>query len=827
MTALRSGRLRVRARVRGTVQGVGFRPFVYRLAHEESLGGYVLNDQHGVLLEVEGSVERIERFMARLVGELPPLATVDEITAETLPTAGDADFRIAASSARGTPDALVTVDSATCADCLRELFDPADRRYRYPFTNCTNCGPRFTIVRGVPYDRPLTTMAGFSMCEACRGEYEDPADRRFHAQPNACPVCGPRVSLLAASDRRDLGGGEDPLRRAARRLAEGAILAVKGLGGYHLACDARDAGAVAALRARKHREDKPFALMVRDVEAARGLCALGPAEERLLLAPARPIVLAPRRFEANVADAVAPGAPELGCMLAYTPLHHLLLAELAEASGREPVLVMTSGNVSDEPIAYRDPDALERLAPIADAFLVHDRPIQTRTDDSVVRVVAGAAGPDSARLAVLRRARGYVPARLGLPIACGRPLLACGAEQKNTFCVAKDSHAWVSHHIGDLEHEATLRAFREGIEHFERLFAVAPEVVAYDLHPGYLSTSYALERDGAAHVGIQHHHAHLAACLAEHGVDAPALGLIFDGTGYGTDGTVWGGELLVGDLREFERVGSLRPVRMPGGTAAIRQPWRMAYAWAAATGGDDAGETNEASGTSAGETGAGGTRAGETGAGGSGAGIPPIPVHLRGRVDETRWRAMAGVTASDAVSPVTTSMGRLFDAVGALCGVRAEISYEGQAAVELEALAAMGGRVGAPAYELELAIAGDSLVLDPRSLLRAVIADLDAGAAPADVAAGFHGAVARGAVAAACRVASERGLGTVVLSGGVFQNRRLLEGTAAALTRAGLRVLVPERLPVNDGGISYGQAAIAAAVTASPSAVTANPSGVP
>ncbi len=588
----------------------------------------------------------------------------------------------------------------------------------------------------------------------------------------------------------------------------------------------RNAAAVAALRARKHREDKPFALMVRGVDAARGLCVLGPAEERLLLEPARPIVLAPRRLEADVAEAVAPGSPELGCMLAYTPLHHLLLGDLAEVSGCEPALVMTSGNVSDEPIAYRDPDALERLASIADAFLVHDRPIQTRTDDSVVRVVAGAAGSDSARLAILRRSRGYVPARLGLPIACGRPLLACGAEQKNTFCVAKASRAWVSHHIGDLEHEATLRAFREGIEHFERLFAVVPEVVAHDLHPGYLSTGYALERDGVQHIGVQHHHAHLAACLAEHGVSAPALGMIFDGTGYGTDGTVWGGELLVGDLRGFERVGSLRAVRMPGGTAAIRQPWRMAYAWAAAAGeavtaGAVAGGAVTAGavagGAVAGGAVAGGAVAGGAVAGGAvvGAEPPPIPVHLRGRVDDARWRAMAGVAGSAAVSPVTTSMGRLFDAVGALCGVRAEISYEGQAAVELEALAATAGERSRAAYELEVSVDGDGVRLDPRSLLRAAIADLDAGVAPADVAAGFHRALAAGACAAACHVASSRGLGTVVLSGGVFQNRRLLESTAAALARAGLRVLVPERLPVNDGGISYGQAAVAAASAAS------------
>ncbi len=780
VTALRGGRTRIRARVRGTVQGVGFRPFVYRLAHEEALGGYVLNDQHGVLLEVEGSGARIGRFMARLVDQLPPLASIDEITAETLPTAGENDFRIAVSSAGGTPDALVTADSATCADCLAELFDPADRRHRYPFTNCTNCGPRFTIVRGVPYDRPLTTMAAFAMCDACRREYDDPADRRFHAQPNACPACGPHLSLLAADDRRDLAGEEDPVRAAARLLADGAILAVKGLGGYHLACDATNAEAVSSLRGRKHREEKPLALMIRSVEAARGLCALGLDEERLLSESACPIVLAPRRAEVRVdghtpADAVAPGAPELGCMLPYTPLHHLLLSDVCDVTGREPVFVMTSGNVSDEPIAYRDPDALERLATIADAFLVHDRPIQTRTDDSVVRVTRDAGGMPHP--AMLRRSRGYVPARLALPIACPRPVLACGAEQKNTFCVAKGSRAWVSHHIGDLEHAATLRAFQEGIGHFEQLFAVTPELVAYDLHPGYLSTSYALERDGVAQVGIQHHHAHLAACLAENGLVEPAVGVIFDGTGYGTDGTVWGGELLVGDLRGFERVGSLRAVPMPGGTAAIRQPWRMARSWVA-----EALDEH----------------------------VPPVPARLRGAVSGARWDAMSQVAGHAQLSPMTTSMGRLFDAVGALCGVRAEISYEGQAAVELEALAAR--TAGDARYALEVgARLEDGLRLDPRSMLRAVLADLDAGVAVEVVAAGFHAAVAEGSAAAAARAASERGLGTIVLSGGVFQNRLLLESMTDRLTRAGLRVLVPQRLPVNDGGISYGQAAIAAA----------------
>ncbi len=797
-SALRAGPMRIRARIRGTVQGVGFRPFVYRLAHEEALGGYVCNDDHGVLLEVEGSGGQVNRFMARLVAELPPLASVDEITAEQLAPAGETGFRIASSSSLGTPDALVTADSATCADCLRELFDPGDRRHRYPFTNCTNCGPRFTIVRGVPYDRALTTMAGFAMCEDCRREYEDPADRRFHAQPNACPQCGPQLALLSAGDRRELAGPCEAIGMSARLLDAGAILAIKGLGGYHLACDARNIDAVAALRARKHREDKPFALMVRSADAAAALIVLEPRSRTLLDDPARPIVLAPRRDDADLADAVAPGAPELGCMLPYTPLHHLLLAELHARTGREPVLVMTSGNVSDEPIAFRDPDALERLAGIADAFLVHDRPIQTRTDDSVIRITR-AAGEEQP--AVLRRSRGYVPGRMALPVECHRPLLACGAEQKNTFCVAKGSRAWVSHHIGDLEHEATLRAFREGITHFERLFAVTPELVAHDLHPGYLSTSYAQERDDVAHVGIQHHHAHLAACLAEHGLEERVLGVIFDGTGYGTDGTVWGGELLVGDLLGFERVGALLPVPMPGATAAIRQPWRMAFAWA----------------TSAGAVASAGSSGSVASAASAGSvaerpGAPPVPSRLRGRVDERRWRAMAGVAGSAALSPVTTSMGRLFDAVGALCGVRAEISYEGQAAVELEALAAHAFRASRNRYALALIPgAGPGLQLDPRPLISAVIADLEDGVAPDVVAAGFHRAVASGATAAACRIAGARGLGTVVLSGGVFQNRLLLEAMTTGLTGAGLRVLVPQRLPAGDGGISFGQAAIAAA----------------
>ncbi len=762
--------MRVRARVHGTVQGVGFRPFAYRLAREERLSGHVRNDERGVRLEVEGEPAAVERFLQRLEREVPPLAKIQRVERRSMPLENDSEFRIVDSVRGGVADAPVTADSATCEDCLAELSDPADRRYRYPFINCTNCGPRFTIIAGIPYDRPMTTMAGFEMCEKCRREYDDPRDRRFHAQPNACPACGPRVWLASADGRPvDVPGAADAIAAAARRLADGLIIAIKGIGGFHLACAADNGDAVAGLRARKHREDKPFALMVSDLDTVLELIELGDEEEASLRSIERPIVLAARRRGAAVAAAVAPGAPELGVMLPYTPLHHLLLADYRALAPGTAALVMTSGNLSDEPIAYGDEDALERLADVADLFLFHDRPIHTRTDDSVTRVVqAGGAR----RPMMLRRSRGFVPRDLRLPVAASEPILACGAEQKNTFCVAKGSRAWVGHHIGDLEHYAAFKAFTEGIVHFQRLFAVEPAVVAHDLHPGYLSTQYALEREGAEHVAVQHHHAHLAACLAEHGVRTPAVGAIFDGTGYGTDGTVWGGELLVGDLWEFERVGALRPVRLPGGAAAIREPWRMAFAWLAEAFGEP----------------------------------QPRPRALIDLVDEVPWKAMATLLGSPAVSPVTSSMGRLFDAVAALCGIAPRTSYEGQAAVELEAAAARSGERGS--YELSLSA---RLEIDPRRAVAAVAADLESGASAETVAARFHTGVADVTTRACVAIARERGLDSAVLSGGVFQNRLLLASVAAGLEREGLRVLIPLALPPNDGGISFGQAAIAAA----------------
>jgi hydrogenase maturation protein HypF len=758
-------RARARVRVTGTVQGVGFRPFVYRLAGELGLAGFVRNDAAGVLIEAEGAPAGLRALVHRLRDDAPPLARVEAVSAEALPARGERGFAIGSSAGGGRADAAVAADAATCPDCLRELRDPGDRRYRYPFINCTACGPRFTIVRGIPYDRPRTTMAGFVMCRACRSEYENPADRRFHAQPNACPACGPALRLLGPVERFADPAAGDPAAVAAAALRAGAIVAVKGLGGYHLACRAEARAAVSALRARKHRAEKPFALMAADLAGARRLVALDDVGAELLQSPARPIVLAPRVPGAPVAAAVAPHTGELGVMLPYTPLHHLLLAEAGGA------LVMTSGNLSDEPIAYRDEDARARLCGVADLFLVHDRPIETRTDDSVARVVRVGG---TTRPMLLRRSRGYVPAGLALPGGPGhRPLLACGAELKSTFCLARDGRAWVSHHIGDLRSAETLAAYVEGVAHLRGLFEVDPVLVAHDLHPDYLSTAYAHALEGVELVAVQHHHAHLAAVLAEHGEEGPAVGAIFDGTGFGSDGTVWGGELLVGGLRDAARAGALAPVPLPGGEAAIREPWRMACAWLAELDGD-----------------------------------PALPARLRELVAPRAWRQVAALAASGIASPPTSSVGRLLDAVAALCGIRPAVSYEGQAAIELEAACDPEVRGG---YRIEVGERAGRLELDPRGALAGVVADLAAGHPVGTVAARFHTGLAEATVAAMRRLADAHTCATAVLGGGVFANRILLERTTAGLSAAGLRVLVPERLPPGDGAISFGQAAVAAA----------------
>jgi hydrogenase maturation protein HypF len=767
--AVVSDRVRTAVRVQGVVQGVGFRPFIYSLATSLGLSGLVGNDVDGVFAEVEGSGEAVARFLARLEHEAPPLARIEAVITRALGVTGTAGFVISPSVPGGQRRTLVSADSATCADCLHELSDPANRRYQYPFINCTNCGPRFTIVRDVPYDRPLTTMSGFAMCTRCAAEYHDPADRRFHAQPVCCQDCGPRLSLVDAAGASLPGA--DPVAAAAARLRSGQVLAVKGLGGYHLVVDAGNATASATLRARKHREDKPFAVLVADLQVARQLCEVDDVAAQALASARRPIVLLPRLPAADrlIAGAVAPGNRHLGLMLPYTPLHHLLLAATAGP------LVATSGNVSDEPIVFRDADVLDRLAGIADAVLLHDRAIHVRTDDSVVRTFGG-------RESVLRRSRGYVPEpiRLGRPVP--RPVLACGAELKNTFCLAKGEHAIVSHHIGDLENAETLRSFTDGIAHFRRLFDIEPRLVAHDLHPDYLSTKYAVDLadDDLADVelvAVQHHHAHIASCLADNDADGPVIGVAFDGTGYGTDGTIWGGEFLIADLMSFERAGCLEPVPMPGGAAAIRQPWRMAAAYLAVSYPDG----------------------------------PPAGLAVRRR-NEQYWAAVTAMAARGVNAPLTSSAGRLFDAVAALVGVRDVINYEGQAAIELEQLTDVHERGSYPVSitgtggtgGAELRVAGSDLVL-------AAAEDLAAGVPASIIAARFHNGVAAAIVTVCGWLREQTGLTVVALSGGVFQNLLLTSQVVTRLTDEGFRVLVHSRVPCNDGGISLGQAAVAGA----------------
>jgi hydrogenase maturation protein HypF len=759
-------RQRRRLRVEGTVQGVGFRPHAYRLAGELGLAGSVRNEGGGVHAEIEGPAEQLERFAELLVGRAPAAARIDRLEVAPLPPRGEERFRIEPSC--GDAGRLpIPPDLAPCTECLRELADPADRRHRYPFVNCTACGPRFSIVRSLPYDRAGTTMAGFQLCERCRGEYEDPADRRFHAEPNACPACGPRLRLTDGTGRAvPIEDGSDEVAAAAAALREGAIVALKGVGGFHLACRADEEGPVARLRAGKRRPEQPLAVMVGTLEGAGELAALDPPAERLLTGPARPIVLVPRRAGAALAPSVAPALDELGLMLPASPLHHLLLADAALP------LVMTSGNRHGESIAIDDEAALGQLGAVADLFLLHDRPIAARVDDSLVRPHPRPADRETA---TLRRARGLVPGELALPAAAARPILACGAELKSTFCLARGSGAWVGQHVGDLGSLAARRAFDEALAGLSGLLGFAPELIAHDLHPDYASTRFALAQEGAERLAVQHHHSHLAACLAEHGERGPAVGLILDGAGLGSDGTVWGGELLVGDLRGFERAGHLLEVPLPGGDAAAREPWRMAAAWLAAAGGEDE---------------------------------PALPAALRGAVPEERWGAVCRLAASGA-APRTSSAGRLFDAVAAICGVRHTASYEGQAAIELEA-SCVDAASGGYAIEVHEQAAGP-VVLDPRGAIAAIAADAGRGEPVGTIASRFHAGLAAACAAAAAGIAADRGLDRVALGGGALANRRLLRGVLAGLAERGLEVLVPQALPAGDGGISFGQAAIAAA----------------
>lgn len=790
---------RRRLRISGTVQGVGFRPFVHGVATALGLHGEVWNDGTGVLVDAAGPVDRLELLSAAIAERPPRLARVGAVAVEAcelvagLPERPTFRIRPSAPSVGAAP--TIPPDSATCDACLAEVADPAARRHRYPFTNCTDCGPRYTIVTALPYDRPATTMAAFEMCELCRAEYDDPTDRRHHAQPIACPTCGPQLRLLDAGRGRAGGAGVGPpeaegdaaLAGAVAALRSGMIVAVKGLGGYHLAVDATDDEAVGRLRKRKHRDHKPFAVMVADLDAACRLAHLdGDDAVRLLAGPAAPVLVAPARSGNGLAPSVAPGLGEVGLVLAYTPLHRLLL------EGADRPLVMTSGNVSDDPIVHDDADAASTLAPLVDRLLAHDRPIHVRCDDSVVRT--GPAGWQ-----VLRRSRGWAPTPLALPVASPVPVLAVGAELKATVAVGAGDQLTLSHHLGDLTHLGTYTAFLQALDHLPRLLQTTPAVIAHDLHPEYLSSKWAAEQ-GLPLEGVQHHHAHAASCLVEHGRASPVVALTFDGSGWGPDGTVWGGEVLVADLVGFERVGHLRPAPLPGGAAAVREPWRMAAAWAWLLDGDD-GRGGECSGD--GE----GVRPGrEQGAATEGRWVGEVGARL-----DPRWPAVVGLCGSP-TTVWTSSVGRLFDAVAAILDLRLVAGYEGQAAMELEDAARRGAArlLVDPAALVTPGPPGPA-VIDPAPLVRAVLDGLRRSVPVADLAAGFHLTLAQAAAAVAVDAAEAHDIGAVALSGGVFQNQLLSAAVSSALARAGVQVLRHQSVPANDGGIAAGQAAVAAA----------------
>ena len=732
---------RIRVRLRGIVQGVGFRPFVHNLAARLGLAGYVLNSSSGLLAEVEGNSAAVDSFVQAVRADAPPLAWIREMAVEELAPDGAVGFEIRQSVAVTGEFALISPDVATCPECLDDCREPSNRRYGYPFTNCTNCGPRYTIIRDIPYDRASTTMDPFRMCGACRQEYDDPGNRRFHAQPNACPECGPALS--------------GTLDEARRRLAAGEILAIKGLGGFHLACDPHNSAAVERLRARKRRSDKPFAIMARDLAAIEQFCDVSDADRGALTGWRRPIVVMPRRQSGGLPEAIAPGNRTLGVMLPYTPLHSLLFE-----GAPFDALVMTSGNLSEEPIVVDNTDARERIGGVADWFLTHNRDIYMRADDSVVRTFEG-------RERLMRRSRGYAPQTLDLGRSAPE-ILACGGELKNVFCLTKGRHAILSQHIGDLENYETLVFFEETLGNLKKLFRVEPRIVAHDLHPNYLSTKYALEIEGLPKVGVQHHHAHIASCMAENGLAGEVIGVAFDGTGYGTDGAIWGGEFLVAGYGGFERRAHLRYVPLAGGDAAVRQPWRSALAYLMDACGRD------------------------------------VPFHA---APEAHVRVVRSMIANGVRIVPTSSCGRLFDAVASIIGLRHEVNFEGQAAIELEAIAEDGCE---ERYPFDIGGSGP-WEIDIRPAIMRVAREVASGAARERLAAMFHNTMAAATVEVCRRIGAESKLRRVCLSGGTFQNVRLLGTTVAGLRAGGFEVFLHAQVPPNDGGIALGQAAIAAA----------------
>jgi hydrogenase maturation protein HypF len=763
-----TGRRRLRVSVRGVVQGVGFRPFVYTTAAGLGLAGSVRNDSSGAVIEVEGDTADVDEFLARLRDQPPPLAVIESLDTQNIPVTGGTGFTIADTSRTDGGRTLTSPDVAMCADCAAEQCDPADRRYRHSFVNCTNCGPRFTIIESLPYDRASTTMAAFAMCADCTSEYSDPSDRRFHAQPVCCPNCGPTLTYRDGNSRTS--DGESALREARRLLRDGGVLAVKGIGGYHLACDAGNEHAVTLLRTRKRRGDKPFAVMVPDLATARSVVAVDDLAARMLCGPQRPIVLMPRGSGAAVADSVAPHNPDLGVLLAYAPLHPLLFGLPGDEPG-PPVLVMTSGNLAGEPICFSDDDALERLSHLADGWLMHDRAILVPCDDSVMRVVCVGGADNQGEYIELpiRRSRGYAPLPIALPVSVP-PTLAVGADLKNTMAVADGKYAWLSQHIGDMDDLATLSAFDSAQRHLQELTAVAPQVLVADAHPLYRSTAWANRNAAGRPVRtVQHHHAHIAAVMAEHGLDGSSevLGFAFDGTGYGTDGAVWGGEVMLANYKGFERIAQLKYVPLAGGDISVLRPYRMALAhlWAAGIAWDpDLAPV---------------------------AACPPAEHKALGHQLETGFGCVP-----------TSSMGRLFDAVSALAGVRQVVAYEAQAAIELEGLS-RGVDCAASAYAFGVDRGDATTLIDPAPVLHAVVRDQRAGVPANMIGARFHHAVADLVVDIACqeRDASQ----TVALSGGVFQNALLLALTLKGLRARGVHVITHRTVPPNDGGIALGQ----------------------
>ncbi|MCK4245381.1 MAG: carbamoyltransferase HypF [Candidatus Omnitrophica bacterium] len=813
-----AGTRRVRVNIDGIVQGVGFRPLVYRYAKRGNLAGWVSNTSEGVIIEVEGNSEKVDDFLKSLKSFPPPQAKITRLSASLIPPQNDKQFEILPSVIYSQVKTLASPDIATCPECLEELLDPGNRRYLYPFLNCTNCGPRFTIIKGIPYDRSETTMEKFMMCSQCQREYKDPLNRRFHAQPNACSECGPEVELVNSLMTRKRvprvqSSGVRAIKETVKLLREGKIVAIKGLGGFHLACDATNREAVRNLRQRKYRENKPFALMAKDLETVKRFCRVSPVEEELLLSVKRPIVLLRKAKDCSIAPKVAPNHNYLGFMLPYTPLHYLLFKESLS------VLVMTSGNISDEPIAYENEEAVSRLSTIADYFLLHNRDIYIRCDDSVTMIFLPAK-----RESIIRRSRGYAPEPIQLPTPHSLlPTLACGAHLKNTFALAKGDEIFISHHIGDLENLETLVAFEKGVKHFKKLFDIEPAIIAHDLHPEYLSTKYAKElstfnsqrgarsaggcggRVVVSTVGVQHHHAHIVSCLADNGIsNHRVIGVAFDGTGYGEDGNIWGGEFLIADYADFQRKGHLKYIPLPGGEQAIKEPWRMAATYLYATYGEE---------------------------------FLRLNLDFTSRLNKNRWVVLEKMIKQGINSPLTSSMGRLFDAVSSLLGLRDEITYEGQAAMELEmtieemqnnkgdcpenyrgAKRLVDSGLSQPEkgddremqnYKYVINRENGIFIIDPKDIIVGIIEDLKRSVPVGTISFKFHNTIAEIIVNTCQRIGKETGLSEVALSGGVFQNIFLLNRTFNRLIKEGFKIYLHHQVPTNDGGICLGQAVIA------------------